>query len=286
MRHTLLSKRGLACALTLCAGIGCPWSIAQADPYEAKIYGVTVWDGGTCTGSTRNSWDDMARGWYNEITSSSWYYKKANITNGNIVSYKFSDRSLVSWGDDTPYVDDADAALLFWHGSESGNIYRGSMRLPNPNDNACRLFQDDMELGDSDLEFLVLSSCQSMDDNQWSRWWQSFDGLHQVDGFHGLMWISSGYVGDYEDFADDAFDDNIADAWLDNLYRPNISGSSDQCPVAYGVGNGSTDLWNRMNNERYNNVFSDPVTFTRWGATFIRGCDPASETVINSDRSS
>lgn len=100
------------------------------------------------------------------------------------------------------------------------------------------------------------------------------------------MWISSGYVGDYEDFADDAFDDNIADAWLDNLYRPNISGSSDQCPVAYGVGNGSTDLWNRMNNERYNNVFSDPVTFTRWGATFIRGCDPASETVINSDRSS
>lgn len=166
MRHTLLSKRGLACALTLCAGIGCPWSIAQADPYEAKIYGVTVWDGGTCTGSTRNSWDDMARGWYNEITSSSWYYKKANITNGNIVSYKFSDRSLVSWGDDTPYVDDADAALLFWHGSESGNIYRGSMRLPNPNDNACRLFQDDMELGDSDLEFLVLSSCQSMDDNQ------------------------------------------------------------------------------------------------------------------------
>jgi hypothetical protein len=286
MRRPFSNVTGLLSAAALSLGISAPAALVKADPLEAKIYGVTKWDGG-CSGSQRDYWDDMARAWYDEIGASSWYYKKFNHTNGSINSQRFADSSLVSWGSDPYYVDDADAALLFWHGAESGDIYRGSMRIPNTsNGNSCRIQRDQMQLGDSDLEFLALSSCQSMDDNQWKSWWQAFNGLHQVDGFHGLMWIGSGMVDDYEDFADDAFDDSIADAWLDNMYRPNISGSDDQCPVAYGVGNGSNDLWNRIGNERYNNIYSDPVTYTRWGAVFIGGCDPAAETVINSDTNS
>ncbi|HET8934753.1 MAG TPA: DUF6345 domain-containing protein [Polyangiales bacterium] len=285
MQYNFRKTLGRCSALALSAAISCPATAALADKYEVKIYGVTKWDGGTCGGSQRDSWDDMALAWYNTISKSSWYYRKASIINGNIASYKFADNNLVTWGQDTSYLDDADAALVFWHGSESSNVYRGSMRLPNPSNSACKVYRNEMQVGDRDLEFLALSSCQSMDDNQWGTWWQAFKGLHQADGFHGLMWIGPGHVGDYEDFADDAFDDNIADAWLDNLYRPNVSNGDDQCPVAYGVGNGRTDLWNRIDHERYDNVFSDPTTYTRWGATFIGGCDPAAETVINSDRS-
>jgi hypothetical protein len=157
------------------------------------------------------------------------------------------------------------------------------MRVDEAGLGDCNLRRDEMRVGNSDLEFLHLSSCQSMDDNQWTSWWQAFSGLHQVDGFHGWMWIGTGLIGLYEDFADDAFDMPIADAWLDNMYVADISGSDDQCPVAYGVGATPTDLWNRIGSERYDNVLSDPVNFAWWGATYIGGCDPAAETVVGSD---
>ncbi len=274
----------------LCAGA------AQAQ--EAKVYSVTTWNAG-CGGSTRDAWDDMADAWYDGITNSGFsifgwcvtghcgdaYSRDGRLANGLIVNSKFADRSIVAWGNDTAHLDEADAALVAWHGAESGNVYVASMRVDEAGAGDCSLRRDEMELGDSDLEFLHLSSCQSMDDNQWSTWWQAFRGAHQVDGFHGWMWIGSGLVGDYEDFADDAFDTTIADAWLDNMYRPDISGSDDQCPVAYAVGANSADTWNRIGSERYNHVLSDPTSIGYWGVIFIAGCDPANETVINSDTS-
>ena len=272
----------------LCAGA------AQAQ--EAKVYSVTTWNAG-CGGSTRDSWDDMADAWYDEITNSGFsifgwcitghcddaYSRDGRLANGLIVNSKFADASEVAFGNDSAHLDEADAALVAWHGSESGNVYVGSMRVNEAGAGDCSLRRDEMELGDWDLEFLHISSCQSMDDNQWSTWWQAFGRAHQVDGFHGLMWIGSGLVGDYEDFADDAFDTTIADAWLDNMYRPDISGSDDQCPVAYAVGANSADTWNRIGTERYNHVLSDPTSIGYWGVIFIGGCDPAAETVINSD---
>jgi hypothetical protein len=282
---TVCRLRSLLILAALCLATSVSSRLALADHLEAKMYGVTVWDGG-CGGSTRNSWDDMGQAWYDVMGDSSWYFKKFKLANGNIINSKFADATKVSWGSDSSYLDDADAAILFWHGSENGDVYQGSMRVNESGDGNCTLREDEMDLGDSDLEFLVLSSCQSMDDNQWKQWWKSFKGLHQLDGFHGLMWIGSGFVGDYEDFAEDAFDGPMSDAWLDNLYDTDIGDDNvDQCPVAYGVGNGSTDLWNRMDHERYDNIFSDPTTFTKWGATFIIGCDPAAETVVNSDKS-
>jgi hypothetical protein len=131
------------------------------------------------------------------------------------------------------------------------------------------------------LKFLHLSSCNSLDDNQWSdRWWESFSGLHQVDGFHGFMWISTAYTTDYQDFASDAFTSTIANSWIDNLYRPDISGTDDQCPVAYAVGADSNDTWNRIGTERYNNIHSNPNTVGYWGAIWIQNCDPANEDTI------
>jgi hypothetical protein len=272
--------------------------VRPAESQEAKVYAVTTWNAG-CPGGTRDAWDDMADAWYDEITNSGFsffgwclwghcgdaYSRDGRQVNGNIVNSMFADSSVVAWGNDSAHLDEADAALVAWHGSESGNVYQGAMRVNEPGAGDCTLRRDEMQLGDWDLEFLHLSSCQSMDDNQWSSWWQAFGGAHQVDGFHGLMWIGSDLAGDYRDFADDAFDETIADAWLDNLYRPDISGSDDQCPVAYAVGANSADTWSRIGSERYNHVLSDPTNIGYWGVVFIGGCDPAAETVINTDTS-
>lgn len=269
-----------------------------AEAQEAKVYAVTTWNAG-CSGGTRDAWDDMADAWYDEVTDSGFslfgwclsghcdeaYSRDGRLVNGGMVNSMFADGSEVAFGNDSAHVDEADAALVAWHGAESGNVYLGSMRVNEPGSGDCTLRRDEMELGDWDLEFLHLSSCQSMDDNQWSTWWQAFGGAHQVDGFHGLMWIGSGLVGDYGDFADDAFDTTIADAWLDNMYRPDISGSDDQCPVAYAVGANSADTWSRIGSERYSHVLSDPTNIGYWGVVFIGGCDPAAETVINTDTS-
>jgi hypothetical protein len=259
-----------------------------APAQEAKMYAVTVWDAG-CGGSTRNWWDNMADAWYNEITNKGWsflgwcisghcgdaYSKDGRQVNGNIVNSQFADINEVAWGNDTLHLDEGDAVMVAWHGSESGNVYQGSMRVNEAGGGDCALRRDEMEIGDSDLEFLHLSSCQSMDDNQWSSWWRAYGRAHQVDGFHGWMWIGSGLVNDYRDFADDAFSDTIANAWLDNMYVPNISGDDDQCPVAHAVGANSADMWNRIGTEQYDNVHSDPSSIGYWGVTWITPCDPA-----------
>jgi hypothetical protein len=134
-----------------------------------------------------------------------------------------------------------------------------------------------MRIGNSDLEFLHLSSCNSMDANQWPDWWRAFGRAHQVDGFHGFMWIGSGLVSNYRNFASDAFDSSISSAWLDNHYVPDVSGSDDQCPVAYAVGANQADATNRLFNERYDNVFADPASIGWWHVTYIAGCNPQNE---------
>jgi len=297
MKQTHLIKTLTAAAI--CAAMTPVVMTSSAHALEAKSYAITTWNAG-CSGSTRNWWDNMADAWYDEITNDGFSFfgwcisghcgdafsRDGQQVNGNFVNSQFADSSVVSWGRDHVHMDEGDAAMIALHGFESGNVYGGRVRVNEPGGGDCNIMRSEMEAGDQDLEFLHLSSCQSMDDNQWSSWWQGFGRLHQVNGFHGWMWIGSGLVNDYKDFADDAFSSTISNSWLDNMYVPNISGSDDQCPVSYAVGANSSDTWSRMGSERYNNVHSDPASIGYWGVTFISGCDPAAETVITSDYSS
>jgi hypothetical protein len=298
MKQTHLIKTLTATAI--CAAMTSAIMTAPAHAaLEAKSYAITTWNAG-CSGSTRNWWDNMADAWYDEITNDGFslfgwclsghcgdaFSRDGQQVNGNFVNSQFADSSIVSWGRDHVHMDEGDAAMIALHGFESGNVYGGRVRVNEPGGGDCNIMRSEMQAGDQDLEFLHLSSCQSMDDNQWSTWWQGFGRLHQVNGFHGWMWIGSSLVNDYKDFADDAFSSTISDSWLDNMYVPNISGSDDQCPVSYAVGANSSDTWSRMGSERYNNVHSDPSSIGYWGVTFISGCDPAAETVITSDYSS
>jgi Family of unknown function (DUF6345) len=257
---------------------------------EAKMYAITVWNAG-CAGATRSAWDDMVDAWYNEITDEGFtifgvcafghcedaYSRAGRTVNGSIANSWFADANVVSWGNDTPHMDAADAVMIGTHGADSAGVWSGTMRINEAGGGDCSLRRDEMEIGDSDLEFLHLSSCNSMDANQWPDWWRAFKGAHQVDGFHGFMWIGSNLISNYRNFASDAFDGAISDAWLDNHYVPNISGNDDQCPVAYAVGANQSDATNRLFNERYDNVRSDPNRIGWWHVTYISQCDPANE---------
>ena len=264
---------------------------AQADDgyeKEARVLVVTNWNS-DCDGSQRNSWDNMVYAWYNRITddlpapfghgADAWT-RSGSQTNSYIVDSYFVDESGYTWGQDDSFVDNADALMVGLHGLDSSDDHRwcGRVRVDEPGSGNCNANQGHIELGDDDLEFLLLSSCNSMDrDDWWPNWNSSFDGLHQVDGFHGLMWINSSYVGRYQGFASDAFWISIADAWLDNLYIHHANNSHDQCPVARNVGTSGGNSLSRMNSERFNHVYSDPP---RLGSArnhrvrYIKGCDP------------
>ena len=274
----------MAVTTTLCS------SQSTAATYEAKMYAITTWNAG-CSGNSLGTWDDMVAAWYDGITDTGFsifgwclsghcdeaFSRDGSVVDGSTANSWFADASVVSWGNDTPQLDEGDAVMLGMHGADSAGVWSGSVRINEAGAGDCSIRQDEMQLGDSDLEFLHLSSCNSMDANQWSNWWRAFSRAHQVDGFHGFMWIGSGLISNYSSFADDAFDGAISDAWLDNHYVPNVSGSDDQCPVAYAVGADQADAVNWLFNERYNNVFTDPGSIGWWQVTYIAGCDPANE---------
>ncbi|MBN1125939.1 MAG: thrombospondin type 3 repeat-containing protein [Sedimentisphaerales bacterium] len=260
----------------------------------ALVKVVTTWNS-SCSGNNVESWDNMVRGWYNDITNpwptpiGHWdraWWKDGFYHNGNIVDSDFADPSIVSWGrdylDDTG-IDEPDALMVGLHGgvSDDGRWF-GRVRVDESGSGNCNAYQGHMEL-DSDLEFLHLSSCNSMNRPVWwgNGWSTSFKRVRQIDGFHGWMWISTSFTGRYKDFADDGFDScGIAMAWIDNLYINNVSGSEDECPCARGVGATESDLWNRMFHEQYDwQADSDPTPNVH-GIIYIRNCDPAGESPL------
>ena len=253
---------------------------------------ISKWDG-DCSGSERGNWDNMVYAWYNDLTNpffSPWghgghaWWRDGFYANTNIVDSDFTDVSIVSWGRDSwgDRIDEGDAAMIGMHGGNGSNgQWYGKVYNDEAGSGNCKTWQGHMEFGDYDLEFLHLSSCFSMDLEDWHPDWSaSFRGIHQINGFHGIMFIRGEYIDDYAEFSDDGYDCPIALAWLDNLFKNDPSGYQ-QCPVSRGVGigaNGYANCFNRMYSERYNNVWStDPVNPTYHGVIWIGGCWPKSE---------
>ncbi|MAF27110.1 MAG: DUF6345 domain-containing protein [Gemmatimonadota bacterium] len=250
---------------------------------------MTKWNS-SCSGSTRSSWDNMADAWYDDFTdsgstpgghSSKAWSRDGFYKNGTIVDSQFTDDDIVSWGDDdsNDNVDDVDALMVALHGSHNGGApgeWRGSVRVDESGSGNCGAWQAHMELGDHDLEFLHLSSCHSMCDlnEGYSNWMNAYNELHQVNGFYGLMWISTLFNGRYSGFSDDAFDISIAESWADNQYSGGFwTWGYDHCPVSLVAGNSSSNASSRVSNEEYDYVYSDPGS-TYFCYISISGCDP------------
>jgi hypothetical protein len=285
------------------------WTAFAATPAQSdkgalvRVNTVWNWPGSwACTGSERPNWDNMAKAWYDDLTNTSApptghgsaaWWKDGFFSNGYNVDSVFVDQDLQNWGQD--HIDDksdeADALMIATHGGNgTEGRWSASMLADEFGDdgtfNNCSSWQGHMEFGDSDLEFLHLSSCTSMDYEDWyPNWSSSFAGVHQIDGFAGIMYIKSSYIDEYKDFADDGYDMGIALAWVENLYKYRDGPGDMQCPVALGVGigaDGQSNCWTRLVYERYNNVYSDPVSPTWYGVAWVEGCAPDGGTVLPS----
>ncbi|HOV85242.1 MAG TPA: DUF6345 domain-containing protein [Syntrophobacteraceae bacterium] len=299
-------RRGILCfivALTTLGFANPGVALAGGGTYDAHLYAITQWTT-TCSAGARDLWDDMGKAWYNEVTNSGFsffgwclwghcddYYNAARQwVDGAMSAAPFTDRTLFpAWGQDTSYVDIADAAMICTHGGDDGGYWRGKMRNTDGNGDCYINANTELRVGDWDLEFLHLSSCHSLDDNMIPNAYRVFSRagssriLHQLDGFHGCMWIGSSFIADYEDFADDAFDIPIGLSWMLNMYRTNVNGQWTQCPIAYAVGSSADDCINRLTGERYNNVYSDPSAVNYYCYYYYPNCAPDCETPFGQD---
>ena len=282
-------------ALSATALLGSPPAVRAADDgnnREVMAYVISHWDG-DCDADQRSNWDNMVRAWYDDIRDDRpspaghgpASYNIAFLDNdGYINDSDFVDPALQPWGNDVNNADLPDAFMAGFHGGNNGGDHRwyGVVKFNEVGEGNCYAYQGHMLLGNEDLEFLHLSSCFSMDrEDWWNEWNSTFDGLHQIDGFHGLMYIDEDYIPEYRRFADDAFWISIADSWMDHLY--DTSNHDDQCPVARVVGTDEEDSLDRMSTERYNAVFADPPGpghARAHRARYIRGCAPGGMEVL------
>lgn len=263
---------------------------------EAQLYGMTQWTT-TCPGGTRNAWDNMGDAWYNEITNTGismfgyciWghcsdaFSKDRRLVNGTWDADYLIEQQLFTPGADRSYIDEGDAALIFTHGADLSNYWGGVMRYKDSNNDCFINAEDELRVGDYDLEFLHLSSCSSLEDNQIATAYKlsghpsNQRRLHLVTGFHGCMWIGNSFISDYKDFADDAFNLSIGLSWMHNMYRTGINNEHTQCPIALAVGSNASDCINRLTTERYNNIKNDPSSVGAYCYYYYPDCDPACE---------
>jgi hypothetical protein len=276
--------------ILLAAPIGRAQSVPSRAEREVSYRVVTVWDQG-CDGSTRTSWDNMIHGWFNglcgvgnvyfsniRVADSKEWRRTAWARDSNTKDSMFTDQSIVSWGrDDAGQTrpDRPDAFMLGLHGGAgSDDRWRATVRMDEAGDGNCKTWQGHMEFGDRDLEFLHLSSCHGLTHETWAQWPDSFGGVHQILGFHGVMWIRRGWYDRYWWYAYDAFDMPIATAWLDWQYVANASGSDDQCPVVMANGDGVLNTYSRLDHEQFDNVYPDPQNPNVSAVIWIGDCDP------------
>lgn len=281
-----------------------PFSVHSMEVKAFAIGDFVPTASGGCGGADRTTWPIMVDAWYDHMAVHG-HSKDGQYNDGNMTIRRFCDPDAIAGCQDHLFVDEADAAMIATHGSDSGDHWRGLMRFSYAGD--CRIdgggSANEMFVGDVDLEFLHLSSCNSADDDNLSpgnrgpreALTDPVDGgyAHLWTGFHGVMYIGSQYIDDYEDFAHDAHSVGIAYAWVTNHYRSNtvdceaydpfnwFGTCQDICPVAVSQGQSASRAWNGIQYERYNNVYSDPTGNGYWYWMGYLGCDSVGETGFN-----
>lgn len=261
---------------------------------EATVKAISNFDPAACDFSDVPAADDWADAWMDEITNTSsigghwtsaWSHDTYHL-NGTIGESDFTD--VPDWGEDdlAGNIDEADAAFVITHGTHftDDGCYALCVRADESGEPNCYVHQQDMFLGDTDLEFLVLFTCHSMCQANWwgaCGWGDQFDRLHQLLGFHGVTYISVSTAGRVRDFVDDSFYGPLASAWLDQMYDIPSGSNNDRCPVARGIGSSASDVKTRQSNEEYDKVYSDPPAHGTPGRSprvlYVTPCNPIGE---------
>ncbi len=296
-------------ALRCLAGVGLSTALSCAMALKVDMYAIGNWSGGNCaagdTDADRGSWPGMAQAWYDWMGLMG-HSKTGKFVDGDTTVKRFCDPGLTGNAGckDYRYVDWPDAAIVAAHGYDAGNGWGALMR--NSALGTCSTVMGtagggNMAVGDSNLKFLHASSCLSLNDNYFSSLRAAFKktgstkGLHVMTGFHGVMWISSSYNGDYAASAINGHVQSVAHAWTGAHYKSNkfacagydpfnwFGTCQDQCPTAMTVGATASSALNRLLNERYNNsaVFGSPSGRSYYAWMGYPGCDPVAENAFN-----
>lgn len=305
-----LARAARACALVA----GC--ALAQdASALYVGMYAIGDFvpsGSGGCDGGDRSSWPGMAQAWWDTMGAFGHYkgpggspYK---YVNGNMTVKRFCDPNTYD-ADCRDYqsawpagVDWMDAAIIATHGWDDGDHWGALMRYPWKGECGLRTGGSSsmVKVGDSWEMFLLASSCQSADDDNLPgiRFAMQDSNTstarraHQFDGFHGIMWISSSYNGDYSGTAFDGHFVNLGYAWVTNQFKNNSQDCAwydpwnwygtcqDQCPIAYAIGSSAADAQTRLFNERYNYTYGDPTNNNYYWYYYYENCNPVGETAF------
>ncbi len=142
-----------------------------------------------------------------------------------------------------------------------------------------------MRLGEEsfdDIEILHTLACDSMtwDNNSYLNTWRMvFDGIHQVDGFHGSSYALSLMSDPYGDLGADGFSSAVGVEWVTELYQNEryedaFGDKWDNCPVSYSGRATSSGATYLLTNEEYDTIadYSEIANPSGWSRIWMSGC--------------
>ncbi len=253
---------------------------------SAGMVSVTNWDSNCCASCANvPERNNMITRWYNNIKHSkhgAQAYDDYNIyrIDSTISQDLLTDTPEPGHNDDE-WIDGVNVAIVGMHGGEHpSHFWRGQPRITGVY-GECSVEATEMKVGDLYNNSLVLSSCHSACKEYfpyWSNWDVQFNGTHQIDGFHGVMWIDEDLRDNYAMLSDDGFDMPVKLSFIDNLYKADdwyVDGVSvDQCPIPVSAGASSSQAEFHRDNYDYYSWDSDPTGSIFWARSGIVGCDP------------
>ena len=288
-------------------GLALAAMLSSAQALKVDMYAIGNWSAGNCApgdvDSNRTSWPGMAQAWYDGMGIMG-ETKTGKFVDGNMTVARFCDPSSKAGCQDASYVDWPDAAIVAAHGYDAGNGWGALMR--NSALGTCSLVMGagasgSTFVGDGRLKFLHASSCLSLNDNYFSNMRVAMKkpgtrkGLHVMTGFHGVMFITASFNGNYLNTAILGHAMPVSTAWVTQHYKSNqfscaaydsfnwFGTCQDQCPTAMTIGASGSAALNRLLHERYNNtgVFGSPGGRSYYAWMGYLGCDPVAQDGFN-----
>lgn len=308
-QQSLPRGRKVFAAFALLGGLG----LALGNEGEARAadYKYYVWSNDTAECSTAASSlleaPNMVRAWADKMDDKGWS-SGGYLVDGNINLDRFCDpdNGVVSdCTDGTNGVDEGDAVMFTVHGHDAEDWdpadthhWEGRMRYNGTSDHSCFANSDeDFHAGDSDAEFIHMMSCHSIDDDMTPHTASmlydpssgSTRGLILLTGFHGDAIESRSLRGEYKQVAKDGFKSAVADAWLDNLFKTDMTATDpngvehvgDQCPVAFAIGDSDSECEGHLLEDQYDSYGSDTSDADWYCYTYVEGCNPIDEHTFN-----
>lgn len=203
--------------------------------------------------------------WYTHEDAQGWLDYPTGFTSGNFWRKDASVQPWIYYEDYDNWQDTygADAVLAFYHSGHGAMASNGVFQAPvgaNWGGLGCRVYSDQMRLGNEQVRYIFWSTCLSLrvlDGHNPIRTWSPANlGFRMLFGFETVSWDDPNY-GKYfwEEWKKGK---SLSTSWLDASWRI----ATDQSPSVVAVGANQTEAQNRLYNERY--LSWDAVSTSWW----------------------